>query len=616
MSRQFVEMTRSRADALLQGFPKLLESNRDQQHTYFETEAVRYLYQPLQSLYLLLLTNLGSNIVEDLQTLYKLSQVIPQVVQPAMDEFYVRDCTFDIIFAFDEVCCLGNTEDITPDQVMTQLIMESNGEKLHQMIQQSKMLEAKDIAKKKAQQLKEEKNRKRQQQKLLASQQGSRGGAFGGPQQIYAPSGSGQFNANQARVTMGSGNGSMDLGGGGMGGSSTMQPQQQVAGSSGYGGGMTLGGGIGGSHRGGGQMMMGAASGGGSTNNSYMANIANEEGLSSENVPSFMQYAAKNVPSMGNDNSGNPNNGNADHQQSGGSSSPGSRSGGPTGGALVGVLAKYAPIPIQASVPESGIVIQLNEDLKISMTGDGDFVTSANSSNSLSGIIRLLCVDERASTVKLKMKMEKGSPVSAAVNWKKLLKTHPYVDKKLFQSKGVVQPKAKKKYPTNKPVDIIRWGLSLNEENKETVVPIEFTAWVDSDDGRCKVFLEYEVIESWNREIRHFLVTIPTGNGDVEFDEGNEAGQFNWNSREGTVSWEIDVIDCASAESDSRHGTLEFHVASNTMTEDSLYPIDVRYLSESSIICPVKIAGCKGMDGKGMPMQGKSRLVAHYRVGR
>lgn len=75
MSRQFVEMTRSRADALLQGFPKLLETSRDQQHTYFETEAVRYLYQPMQSLYLLVITNKGSNIVEDLQTLYKLSQV-------------------------------------------------------------------------------------------------------------------------------------------------------------------------------------------------------------------------------------------------------------------------------------------------------------------------------------------------------------------------------------------------------------------------------------------------------------------------------------------------------------------------------------------------------------
>lgn len=124
-----------------------------------------------------------------------------------MDEFCVRDCTFDVIFAFDEVCCLGNTEDVTPDQVMTQLLMESNGEKLHQMIQQSKMLEAKDIAKKKAQQLKEEKRRKKKQEALLS--QGSN--QFGGPSNIYSPAGASAFNTDQARLTMGSVGGSVDM---------------------------------------------------------------------------------------------------------------------------------------------------------------------------------------------------------------------------------------------------------------------------------------------------------------------------------------------------------------------------------------------------------------------
>ena len=54
-------------------FPKLLGSD-SKQHTFVETESVRYVYQPMESLYLLLITNKASNIVEDLDTLRLLSK--------------------------------------------------------------------------------------------------------------------------------------------------------------------------------------------------------------------------------------------------------------------------------------------------------------------------------------------------------------------------------------------------------------------------------------------------------------------------------------------------------------------------------------------------------------
>ena len=46
VSRQYVDMSRIRIEGLLAAFPKLVGSGK--QHTYVETENVRYIYQPME----------------------------------------------------------------------------------------------------------------------------------------------------------------------------------------------------------------------------------------------------------------------------------------------------------------------------------------------------------------------------------------------------------------------------------------------------------------------------------------------------------------------------------------------------------------------------------------
>lgn len=46
VSRQYMDMSRIRIEGLLAAFPRLLGSGR--QHTYVETDSVRYVYQPLE----------------------------------------------------------------------------------------------------------------------------------------------------------------------------------------------------------------------------------------------------------------------------------------------------------------------------------------------------------------------------------------------------------------------------------------------------------------------------------------------------------------------------------------------------------------------------------------
>ncbi|KAG4973794.1 hypothetical protein JHK87_030615 [Glycine soja] len=159
VSRQFVDMSRIRIEGLLAAFPKLIGTGK--QHTYVETENVRYVYQPMEALYLLLVTNKHSNILEDLTTLRLLSKLVPEYSY-SLDEEDICQNAFELIFAFDEVISLGHAENVSVAQVKQYCEMESHEEKLHKLVMQSKINDTKDVMKRKANEIdksKIEKNR-------------------------------------------------------------------------------------------------------------------------------------------------------------------------------------------------------------------------------------------------------------------------------------------------------------------------------------------------------------------------------------------------------------------------------------------------------------------------
>lgn len=147
VSRQFVDMTRIRIEGLLAAFPKLVGTGK--QHTYVETENVRYVFQPMEALYLLLVTNKQSNILEDLETLRLLSKLVPEYC-PGLEEESVSRMAFELIFAFDEVLSLGVKENVTMAQVRQYTEMESVAEKQYKLEVQMKLNEVKKEMKNKA----------------------------------------------------------------------------------------------------------------------------------------------------------------------------------------------------------------------------------------------------------------------------------------------------------------------------------------------------------------------------------------------------------------------------------------------------------------------------------
>mmetsp|Transcript_15791 Transcript_15791/g.27223 ORF Transcript_15791/g.27223 Transcript_15791/m.27223 type:complete len:513 (-) Transcript_15791:47-1585(-) len=155
LARQFVELSRIRIEGLLAAFPKLIGGEtkvEGKQHTYVETENVRYVYQPMEALYLLLITNRLSNIMEDLETLRLVAKLVPEYCG-TLEEPSISDAAFDLIFAMDEVISLGYRENISLQQIRTNVEMESHEEKLHNMIRQSKIKDAKEEMKRKVEQI-------------------------------------------------------------------------------------------------------------------------------------------------------------------------------------------------------------------------------------------------------------------------------------------------------------------------------------------------------------------------------------------------------------------------------------------------------------------------------
>jgi len=174
ISRQFVEMNRSRIEGLLAAFPKLM--NTGKQHTFVETESVRYVYQPMEKLYMLLITTKASNILEDLETLRLFARVIPEYCRN-MEETDIIDQAFQLIFAFDEIVALGYRENVNLAQIRTFTEMDSHEEKVFMAVRQTQEKEATVLMKKKAKEL--AKQRQEAERSGIRTTGGMGSGGFG-----------------------------------------------------------------------------------------------------------------------------------------------------------------------------------------------------------------------------------------------------------------------------------------------------------------------------------------------------------------------------------------------------------------------------------------------------
>jgi len=136
LSRQFVGLPRPRLESLLASFPRLVSPTSE--HTVVESSGVRFVYTPLEDLYVLLITNTQSNILLDLSTLSLITRIATELGSGgrggAIGELDVIRVNFEILSAWDEVISLGWRENVNLGQVRNVLEMESHEEKIQEII--------------------------------------------------------------------------------------------------------------------------------------------------------------------------------------------------------------------------------------------------------------------------------------------------------------------------------------------------------------------------------------------------------------------------------------------------------------------------------------------------
>lgn len=151
LSRQFKDLSKDRVLELLSKFQNLV-STISSDHTFVEDNHVRYVYKPFDDYYIILITNRQSNIIQDLSTLNLFSQTINSYLTN-FDELEIFDNAFEILSSFDEIICMGYKENLSYNQVNTYLAMESHEERIQDIIERNKELEATEERKRRAKEI-------------------------------------------------------------------------------------------------------------------------------------------------------------------------------------------------------------------------------------------------------------------------------------------------------------------------------------------------------------------------------------------------------------------------------------------------------------------------------
>ncbi|KAI6182080.1 Coatomer subunit delta [Aphelenchoides bicaudatus] len=475
LSRQFVsDMTRARLEGLLDAFPKLIGAEKNQrQHTFVETESVRYVYQPLDQIYMVLITTTNSNILEDLETLRLFSRIIPEYCH-SNEEAEILKNVFELIFAFDEVVAFGYRESVNLAQIRTFTEMDSHEERVFNQIQIAQQRAAKNNMQEKIKEMKREKK------KAMGGSGYSRAGqslsSSGSASQSYkTPAASSDFSLTTPVES-----------------SFTSTKSKPKAG-------------------GGKALKLGGKSG---TEDIFCEQLRQEG----------QQVNQTNLASL------------------------------PTAESIV----------VESNLHREKVHLKSVEKVSATVKRDG-VLESAE----LFGSITLNVTDPEFNTVAIQVNNndKHGSH----------LQVHPNLDKNAWQKSSTLRLKsAQKPFPTSTDVGILKWRLSLKEEDS---LPLALNVWPNESSSGCTVNIEY-TLQQPHLTLNNVKITVPLPTATAPIISECE-GSYEYLRPKNILLWTIPLID-----NSNKNGSLEFEVPNGDA--DHFFPVNVLFSSEQ-LYCQIGV---------------------------
>lgn len=486
VSRQFKELTKERVTALLSNFPTLLSGSNQSQKTAVEDDHVRYLYEPLEEFYVVLITNKHSNVLQDIETLHLFTQSITSILRH-VDEKEIYENCFELLSAFDEIICLGYKENLTASQIINFLEMDSHEEKIQEIIERNKELEAAEASKKKAAEL--------QFKEMMRK---SNAGGFNQSNQ-YAQS---PFNTPM----------------------NEFQQQQSL----------------------------------------YNNSAALEEAEPS--TPSYLNNHSAQAK-RGGMKLGKKPSGFADAQPLLVNSPAPQRAVSQTSSQQQQYTQpQIQKQPSKPQIENNGILLTLNEKYSAQISREGTIL-----SGEVKGDLQIRVNDPTLAQAQVKLSLQSNDKISTQY------KTHPNVDKKLFNTSSIIGLKdPSKPFPSNdQNLGILRWKSTLKSSNADEtsgLLPLLFTTWVNNNnDGTIGLTFEYECDTSKN--VNEVVIIIPIINASLEScEDGNASLQFT------DDGINVTLTDLLSHQS----GSFEI-LCKDTDDEEALFPMEIVF-SESKKI--------------------------------
>lgn len=210
------------------------------------------------------------------------------------------------------------------------------------------------------------------------------------------------------------------------------------------------------------------------------------------------------------------------------------------------------------TLDRDAIHIVVNESVNAKLTRDGVINSLA-----ISGDLNLRVLD--ASLTKIKLNLD-ASPTHGAQ-----FRTHPNVDKNLFNSSRIIQmSNTTKGFPVNQSVGVLRWRASPKVDDT-AALPISFTVWVNKDgDGNCTLTVEYEL--TGGDALDDVVVSIP-----FNIEPTVSSFDATYEVAGDSIEWQVGSVDENSAS-----GSFEFDA--QTDDENEFFPMQVRFSKSTPFV--------------------------------